>query len=193
MEDFRPRWCYAHGWDCPEGRCPSNCAGLSLWNLNDSVTLWALCEPHPAVLVGQTNFLGEIEAYLAIYAIRRFPPNQWKNMKNKHVRVWQCWLQTHFGQFGHKVSSRARTEADRNRAFDLTQCVVADVTNAAAWLAPFWSSDPWVGVVWHTVRALSRINFVVFSQLVGLELPRGVASIFFVPCKIEYRNHSKYH
>ena len=52
------------------------------------------------------------------------------------VRVWQCWLQTHFGQFGHKVSSRARTEADRNRAFDLTQCVVADVTNAAAWLAP---------------------------------------------------------
>ena len=36
-----------------------------------------------------------------------------------------------------KISSRARTEADRNRAFDLTQCVVADVTNAAAWLAPF--------------------------------------------------------
>ena len=36
-----------------------------------------------------------------------------------------------------------------------------------------------------TVRALSRINFVVFSQLVGVELPRGVASIFVVPCKIE--------
>ena len=34
--------------------------------------------------------------------------------------------------------------------------------------------------------------FVVFSQLVGVELPRGVASIFVVPCKIEY-NHSKYH
>ena len=29
-----------------------------------------------------------------------------------------------------------------------------------------------------TVRALSRINFVVFSQLVGAELPRGVASIW---------------
>ena len=36
-----------------------------------------------------------------------------------------------------------------------------------------------------TVRALSRINFVVFSQLVGVELPRGVASIFVVPCKFE--------
>ena len=44
-----------------------------------------------------------------------------------------------------------------------------------------------------TVRALSRINFVVFSQLVGVELPRGVASIFVVPCKSKYRNHSKYH
>ena len=44
-----------------------------------------------------------------------------------------------------------------------------------------------------TVRALSRINFVVFGQLVGVELPRGVASIFVVPCKNRYRNHSKYH
>ena len=52
LEDFRPRWCYAHSWDCPEGRCPSNCAGLSLWNLNDSVTFWALCEPHPFGSVG---------------------------------------------------------------------------------------------------------------------------------------------
>ena len=45
----------------------------------------------------------------------------------------------------------------------------------------------------HTVRALSRINFVVFSQLVGSELARGVASILVVPCKFGYRNHSKYH
>ena len=44
-----------------------------------------------------------------------------------------------------------------------------------------------------TVRALSRINFVVFSQLVGAELPRGVASILVVPCKFGYRHHSKYH
>jgi hypothetical protein len=38
-----------------------------------------------------------------------------------------------------------------------------------------------------TVRALSRINFVVFSQLVGVELPRGVASIFVVPFEIGYK------
>ena len=44
-----------------------------------------------------------------------------------------------------------------------------------------------------TVRALSRINFVVFSQLVGVELPRGVTSIFVVPCKIWYDIYSKYH
>ena len=44
-----------------------------------------------------------------------------------------------------------------------------------------------------TVRALSRINFVVFSQLVGVELPRGVTSIFVVPCKIWYEIYSKYH
>lgn len=44
-----------------------------------------------------------------------------------------------------------------------------------------------------TVRALSRINFVVFSQLVGVELPRGVASMFVVPCKIGYRNQFRYH
>ena len=56
-------------------------------------TLW-LCEHLMSLIVGQTNFLVKIEAYLAIHAIRRFPPNQWKNMKNKHVRVWQCWLQT---------------------------------------------------------------------------------------------------
>ena len=43
-----------------------------------------------------------------------------------------------------------------------------------------------------TVRALSRINFVAFGHLVGVELPRGIASIFVVPCKIGYRNHSKY-
>ena len=30
-----------------------------------------------------------------------------------------------------------------------------------------------------TVRALSRINFVVFSQLVGLELPRGHIKLDF--------------
>ena len=29
-------------------------------------------------------------------------------------------------------SLRQPNQADRNRAFDLTQCVVADVTNAAA-------------------------------------------------------------
>ena len=39
----------------------------------------------------------------------------------------------------------------------------------------------------------SRINFVVFSHLGGVELARGVASIFIVPCKVWYRNHSKYH
>ena len=44
-----------------------------------------------------------------------------------------------------------------------------------------------------TVRALSRINFVVFSQLVRVELPRGVASMFVVPCKIGYRNQFRYH
>ena len=48
------------------------------------------------------------------------------------------------------------------------------------------------GVDCGTVKAFSHINFVVFSQLVGVELPRGVASIFVVPCKIGYRTYSKY-
>ena len=43
--------------------------------------------------------------------------------------------------------------------------------------------------VLSTVRALSHINFVVFSQLLGVELPRGVASIFVVTCKIWYTSH----
>ena len=48
----------------------------------------------------------------------------------------------------------------------------------SSWLA---LSDIYI----DTVRALSRINFCCF-QSVGVELPRGVASIFVVPCKIEY-------
>ena len=42
-------------------------------------------------------------------------------------------------------------------------------------------------------QGIKSDNFVVFSQLVGAELPRGVASILVVPCQFGYRTYSKYH
>ena len=70
------------------------------------------------------------------------------------------------------------------------------IMNETPWTEGFLSSvflEVQQVLISGTVRALSRINFVVFSQLVGAELPRGVASILVVPCKFGYRNHSKYH
>ena len=37
---------------------------------------------------------------------------------------------------------------------------------------------------WSTVRALSSIDFGVFSHFGGVELCRGVTSIFVLPCRI---------
>ena len=67
------------------------------------------------------------------------------------------------------------------------------IMNETPWTEGFLSSvflEVQQVLISGTVRALSRINFVVFSQLVGAELPRGVASILVVPCKFGYRNHS---
>ena len=86
MEDFRPRWCYAHSWDCPEGRCPSNCAGLSLRILNNSVT-----GRYPT-RVGHTIFLVETEPSLIV----GHWGTAWGNDKLEIIRVWRGWFHKHF-------------------------------------------------------------------------------------------------